>query len=155
MAVLGGTLQDFEARYGHLNSHSDPAHGAYYFAVYGNDKNDISLQFIYNAHTDGIIYGAPPSHMWSYTDAKAACMGLMPSDATYQRKMTVFDPTTGQPQDEQLVYYSLSIAKLFPASAFDDEYGNQTKAGTIALILTHWDTNTYVQCVVQVGLESK
>lgn len=154
MAMLGGTLADFEARYGHLNSHSDPSKGEYYFSVYGNDKNDIIVEFIYNPHTDGIIYGAPSPKLWSSTEAKSACMGLMPSDAVYQRKMTTYD-STGQPQDEQLVYYSPSIGKMFPADAFNDEYGNQTKAGTIALILTHWDLSTYVQCVVQVGLESK
>ncbi len=153
-AILGATLNDFKARYGQLNSHSDPANGQYYFALYGNDKDDLTLQFIYDEHASAILYGAPNNKYWSYSEAKTACAAFLPSDATYQRKMTVYD-TTGKAQDEQLVYVSSSIASFFPASAFTDENGNNAKPGTIGLILTHWDTNTYLQCTVQVGLESK
>lgn len=153
-AILGGTLADFVARYGQLNSHSDPSKGEYYIALYGNDKNDLTLQFIYNKHTDGIILGAPDNKYWTYTEAKAECLRFLPSDAVYQRKMTVLDPQ-GNPMDEQLVYYSPSLGKLFPASAFNDENGNPAKPGTIGLILGHWTATSYIQCAVQVGLESK
>src|SRR5450755_608128 len=87
-AILGGTLADFIARYGKLNSYSNPANGQYYFALYGNDKDDLTLQFVFNKHASAILYDAPDNKYWSYTQAKDACLTFLPSDATYQRKMT-------------------------------------------------------------------
>ena len=153
-AILGGTLADFTARYGPLNSHSNPSKNAYDFALYGHDKNDLTLEFLHNQHTDVIILSPPPTIYWNETEARAACAKFLPSDATYQRRMTMNDPQ-GNPVDEQLVYTSASIASLFPASAFTDETGSQTQAGTIGLILNHWTTTSYLACAVQVGLTDK
>lgn len=122
--------------------------------MYGNDKDDLTLQFTYNKYASAILFGSPGDTYWNETQAKDACLSFLPPDATYQRQMTIYDPS-GNPQDEQMVYVSPSIGKLFPASAFDDENGNQTTPGTIGFILNHWSATQYIGCVVQVGLESK
>lgn len=154
-AILGGTLADFIARYGPLNSYSNPSKGEYYIALYGNGKDDLMLQFIYNQHADGILLAAPNNIYWTEAEARAACNVFLPSDAVYQRRMTFYDPTNGEPTVEQLVYYSPTIGKLFPANAFSDENSNPAKPGTIGVTLLHWMTTSYLSCGVQAGLQSK
>lgn len=148
-ALLGGTLADFNARYGHYMSNSDVSQHSYDWTLYGAGKKDLTVTFLYNTHADGILYAAPEPQMWTFNQAKSACFALLPSDAQYQRRMTVT-----KLKDEQLVYLVSSIAKLFPSSAWTDENGNQAKAGTVGLILSHWTDTTYVQCTLQIGLES-
>jgi hypothetical protein len=156
-AVLGGTLADFEARYGPLNSYSNPSQHQYYFSLYGQGKDDLTLQFVDDpAHVSALILDAPGNTSWNESDATSHCTALLPSDAMYERQMNVQGADTVP--DTQRVYTVPSLESLFPASAWTDENGNQANAGTVGMILNHYTSGNgssgYISCVVQVGLQS-
>lgn len=156
-AVLGATLDAFKAKYGPPNSHSDPNQGQYYFSVYGTGQSDLTVQFLGTTHAEGLILDAPGNNTyWSESEATSHCLALLPSDADYQRQLTVRggDPTT---PDIQRVYSVPSLASLFSSSDWTDENGNQTTAGTVGMVLGHWTTTSgagYIDCTVQIGLQS-
>jgi hypothetical protein len=81
----------------------------------------------------------------------------LPSDATYTGKhQTFYSSNNGGPEAEQYVYDSPNLANEFPASMFTDEKGNQGKPALIGLTMSYdlSDTTRFVDCGVQVGLQS-
>ncbi len=70
--------------------------------------------------------------------------------------MTLLNPD-GSLLAIQRVYLSPSVGRLFPAQNFMDENGNQAQIGTIGVILNYnlESTSSFLECVVQVGLQQK
>jgi hypothetical protein len=155
-AILGATLSAFVARYGQPNQHSMPASHTYYFSLYGTPgQDDLTVMLIDGQHVDAVTVASPTGAGWDESTAIAACLAFAPSDAVYQRQMIQTD-ATGALQDIQRVYLSPSLAQVFPASMFPDEHGNQATPGTIGLVLDDnlGNTNSFIDCTLQVGLQS-
>ena len=87
---------------------------------------------------------------WDISTAVATCLALAPSDAHYQRTITIASPPA-----IQRVYFSASLAPLLPANDFTDEQGNTDKPGTFGMVLTpdSSDSSRYDSCSVQAGLQ--
>lgn len=151
--VLGAALGDFVGRFGQPNQFSIPQSAIYFFSIYGKNKDDITIMLIDGTHVDAITQAAPTDQGWTLSDAKFTCRAFLPSDAQYVRTMTLLD-ASGTPT-EQDVYVSPLLAKLFPASDFTDEKGNQTTPGTIGMtyIAVSNTSSRISECGPQVGLQ--
>ncbi len=137
-----------------------------FIARYGKPK--ISNNVLYNfdngievtiAGTDlpkaeNISQAAPNDKPFTDQESKAACIGFLPRDAIdMHRHVTRYD-STNTAISEDYVYTSALMAKLFPAMLFEDQNGNPTKPGTIALTYDYMagSTNSFVSCTVMIGL---
>lgn len=70
----------------------------------------------------------------SLKSALPDCEKLIPSDAIYQRIVELYNPANGLHIGTERVYFSPSLASLFPASDFTDEYRQVTTSGTFAIV---------------------
>lgn len=155
-AILGADISAFIAKYGQPHSvNGQQNNGGVSFSLYGN-RNQINLTVTTeNAKALAILEGSPTDQGWNESEAIAACLAFAPPDSTYKREMTLLDPQ-GNPTDIQRVYYSPSLAKLFPASDFTDENASLTTPGTFAMVLGYNlnSTSSFLNCSAQVGLQA-
>ena len=128
LAVLGVDIANFVSRYGQPNDHSVPSSGYYHFRRYTNSdldylvaQVDLGDGVMYAQRVKGVVVQAPGAG-WNQQQANAACAAFLPRDSAYQRTVKL---AVGYDN----VYFSASLAGLFPASAFTDPNGNQVKAG--------------------------
>jgi hypothetical protein len=150
-AILGADLSTFIAKYGQVIQ----VQGGYYtfktsgievmFA--GNDPPPYATRAL------TIVYNPPNGHSLSINDATNACVALSPSDAHYQYSLTLTG-ASNQIVGVEMVYFSASLAKQFPASEFVDGHRNATKPGTFGIVLNYGPgSNTQVaSCSTQVPL---
>lgn len=141
-ALLGSQIGAFVAKYG------QPSHaqgGSYTF-----DNLDIITD---NSRAIAILNQAP-SNGWNKSTALAACLNFAPTNAVYQRQMTLLDPQ-GNVQAIQRVYFSPSLAPLLPTNDFTNEHGNPDQPGTFGIVLTpdSIDTGVYDSCSIQSVLQ--
>lgn len=127
-ALLGADIGTFVAQYGQPNDHTDVKIGQYHFQRYGDSNVDAFI--VATDLTDGNAYlhrvdditAASPSAGWTSSEASAKCAVFFPRDAVYKRQVA-----TQNGIDK--IYFSQSLASLFPASAFTDAQQNAVKAG--------------------------
>ena len=128
---LGSTLSDFIGAYGQPNAHSNPPD--YHFLTTGNVDGIIilglgpscpSTQCVGEQKIDDVSVQATTSTGWTLSDAQLHCLAYMPTDAHLKQRV-VFADGTGY----DVVYFSASLAKLFPASEFTDASGNPAPPG--------------------------
>jgi hypothetical protein len=146
-ARLGASLNAFIAHYGTPVSTNN---GLDIF------KNGISAT---QAGTDlprveVVSQSAPNNKLFTAQEAQAACMGFLPQDAISLHKHVTRYNSDGSLYEEEYVYHSASMAKLFPASMFTDQNNNPTSAGTIALTSVYptADTSGFVECDAMIGM---
>lgn len=155
-ASLGADISTFIAKYGQPHSvNGQQNNGGVSFSLYGNpNKIDLTVT-TENAKALVILKNSPTSQGWDESEAIAACLAFAPPDSTYQREMTLLDPQ-GSPISIQRVYYSPSLAKLFPASDFTDENANLTTPGIFAIVLGYNinSTSSFLTCSAQAGLQA-
>ncbi len=151
-AILGANISVFIAKYGTPNSDSDPSKDTYNFHLYGNPQQDDLSITTEGPKALAILEHSPTDQGWSISQAITACMAFVPPDAIYKRSVTLLD-AQNHPMALQRVYYSLSLAKQFPASDFTDENSNLTTPGTFSLVLTYNNGNTLsaLFCSAQIG----
>lgn len=155
-AILGADIAAFITKYGQPNTHSQPSNGDYNFALYGNPQiSDLSVTTESNKALS-ILKDSSTDQGWNASEAIAACLVFTPQDTIYKRSMILLDGQ-GNPLAIQRVYFSLSLAKQFPASNFTDENSNQTIPGTFGIVLGYnlGSTTSFLTCSAQVGLQQK
>ena len=146
--TLGQPLNNFKAKYGQLDSSSQPNNGMYDFEHMALTVMTLNKP---GDRASAILYSNIGQIGWPDMEkATTDCRLFLPGDAKYTRT------TTGTNGDIQRVYISSSIATMFDASDFTDEKGNTTTPGTIAIIYTPdpSNSNSILQCTLQVGLEA-
>ena len=155
-ALLGADIAAFIAKYGQPHSvNGQQNNGGVSFSLYGNpNKIDLTVT-TENAKALAILKNSPTNQGWNESEAIAACLAFAPPDSTYQREMTLLDPQGG-PTNIQRVYFSPSLAKLFPASDFTDENANLTTPGTFGIVLGYNinSTSSFLTCSAQAGLQA-
>jgi len=146
-AILGADLSTFIAKYGQVIQ----VQGGYYTfkpggieVMAGNDPPPYATRAL------AIVYNAPNGRSLSINDATNACVALSPSDAYYQYSLTL----TGA-SGVEMVYFSASLAKQFPASEFVDGHLKATKPGTFGIVLNYvrGSTTQVASCSTQVSLQ--
>jgi hypothetical protein len=144
-ARLGASLNAFIAQYGTPASKDK-----------GEDiwRNGLSATQEYPdiPHVSSIMMSKPDNTLYTMQAGKAACIGFLPQDASDLHKHLTRYNSDGSLYEEEYVYHSASIAKLFPASLFTDQNNNPATVGTTALTLVYYGTSGFVECGVQIGM---
>ncbi len=127
-AVLGGTVDSFEATFAHDAMYTTAGRArAYTFSVDGQqgtiiamlDDNDSNVRFITLRPAD------PTAAIWDAKTGQDAVRLFMPTDAHHIKDIQ--DSLIGT----EHVYMSATLAKTFPASSFTDtNSGNRVAVGT-------------------------
>ncbi len=147
--TLGQPLSHFIFRYGAPMDEQTQKDGIYNwnrgaFFVLAFKSENYLVSGIDDANSDGNGWDSEAS-------AAPLCKTFLPADSVYKRDVTI---SHGVPSDER-VYYSASLAPLFPASTFTDENGNITTPGTFAIVY-QYDSATSMHitdCSIQIGLQ--
>jgi hypothetical protein len=153
--TLGQPLSHFTARYGKPNDHSTTIGGLYHLQRYaGSNLDFLVLQAdVFNAGYEQSIMGITaqaPDAGWTSAKADSTCADFLPHDAVYKNQAPL---TTGNGYDK--VYFSVSLASLFPASAFVDAGQNQIQAGTFDVLYIQKSQSdvTIVSCALFIGTQ--
>lgn len=125
-ARLGSDIGTFTAHYGQPNSHSSGI--LYHFQQYSNSNVDFLI--VMTGLAEGGAYAKlaetitaqAPSDNWTKDQAESICAQFYPADAQYQSQKTYQN-------GYDKIYFSASLAKIFPASAFIDQQQNPVKPG--------------------------
>jgi hypothetical protein len=127
---LGASVTRFIDVYGQPSSSSSPSDGLYDFnnilEVFTSHANDrVNAASFLNSDGTG----------WaSLKRALPDCEKLIPSDAIYQRVVELYNPANGLHVGTERVYFSPSLASLFPSNDFTDEYKQVSTSGTFAIV---------------------
>jgi hypothetical protein len=122
---LGGSLDDFIARYGQPNDHSTIATGSYHFERFTGSNTDgvivqsgIAEGAAYANLAEFVLLEAPPDRPWSMSAAQAFCQSFEPPDTSdgHSQPITTAQGVVGV----VVVAHNALLAASFPASAFLD-----------------------------------
>lgn len=152
--TLGGTIADFQQRYGAATDSS----GLMYAATIAGQRVLITLTFdAPSASQDGqqrvaILAVQVPGdalgvETWSQEAADQIAQTFLPADALFQHIVT-----TGTVHDH--VYHSATLAQTFTADQFTNDVGNaQAPAGTLNYSCHPWPPSAsgLGQCLVSIG----
>ena len=134
-AVLGGPGSAFIATYGPLTNQSNPATGDLHFREYPGVAQDflivdLASYYGYTPANDAfsILAAPPPGQPWSPSAAHAMCAAFFPSDAHEVNQVQVSQGGAVVGQD--VIYQSVTLAALFPASNFMDAHQNPAQPGS-------------------------
>lgn len=153
-ALLGSDIGAFDAVYGPRDSHTDVSIGQYHYRKYADSNIDYLLvntdtvdQGIYLNRADYITVQADENG-WTMTQASDQCRLFFPQDAVHKQDIPV---ASGPALDK--VYYSASLAKLFPAASFYDASQNPVKPGTFDVSYLYADASEteVVSCDIIIG----
>ena len=149
-AVLGGTLGAFVAKYGQPNDHTQAKANLYHFQRHAGSNIDFLIIMIDTGTQKVINITAQASDVqpagWSTSQATTICSGFFPPDAVYQSQVTL---SNGTGYDK--IYYSASLANVFPASEFSDASQNPVKPGTFDVQYLTKSNNTIDSCNILPG----
>lgn len=135
-AIIGGTLEAFEAKFGAPNDHSDPSVFMYHFwrcgqaldcVIVTTDYLDGATAALAHRIIHVIVAHPDSSGPWTKSEAEAYCRTFAPNDLRYVK--TIPDVSGGTGYD--IVYYSPTLAKIFPAKDFTDTNNNVTQDGSL------------------------
>jgi hypothetical protein len=151
-AILGSNLSAFVANYGHPNNHSIANSGLYHFKRYPGSTLDFLIAT--TDLTDGGVYAnrvkditvQAPHAGWSQQEATAACDAFLPRDAVYKRQI-------GLANGYDRVYFSASLAGLFPAPSFVDFNGNQVQPGLFDVHYIYSSGTIIASCEILIGTQ--
>ncbi len=140
------------AKYGQPNDHSTPSGGLYHFQRYSGSNLDFLIVqtdaadgAVYAQRAEGVTAQAPDAG-WNQQEASVACAAFLPRDAVYKRQVGL---TNGYDK----IYFSASVAKLFPASAFTDASNNQVQTGLFDAQYLYKSGTTIDSCDILIGTE--
>jgi hypothetical protein len=138
--------------YGKPNDHSVPTAGYYHFRRYvSSDLDFLIVQAdaadggVYAQRVKGVMAQAPGTG-WNQQEASAACNAFLPRDAVYEHTVKLAN-------GYDKVYFSTSLAGLFPASAFTDPNGSQVKAGLFDVQDIYRSGTIIDSCGILIGTE--
>jgi len=155
-ALLGSDLGTFAAIYGQPNDHSTPSVGEYHFKRYPGSNIDFLILWTDNA--DGGVYANRVENVnvqasdagadagWTQAEADASCAPFLPRDAVYKSQVGL---TGGYDK----IYFSASLASLFPASAFTDGNSNQVQSGLFDVQYLYASGSLIAGCSILIGTQ--
>jgi hypothetical protein len=127
-----------------------PDAGYYHFQQYsGLDflvvQADAADGGVYANRVKGVTERAPAA-AWNQQEASAACAAFLPRDAVYARE-------AGLANGYDKVYFSATLAGLFPASAFTDPNGTQVQAGLFDIQYIYRSGTSIDSCGILIGTQ--
>jgi hypothetical protein len=153
-ATLGSDISTFIARYGRPNDHSVPSYGLYYFKRYPDSNtdfliitNDTGDGGVYTTRAEDVTVQAPKTdtgYGWTQEQAGVICGAFFPHDAVFQHRVERFD-------GYDTIYYSASVAKRFPTTAFTDFNNNQVQAGLFDVLSLYGVGTSIASCDILIG----
>ncbi len=151
--LLGLPLSNFVGEYKQPNDHTDTKEGMYHFQRWAGSNIDyliIGTDLIDKGYSNTVESISVQSSDNPATPAitTASCASFMPNDAIYKRQMTI---TTGTGYDK--IYSSASLARLFPADAFDDSNNVQTTTGSFDVQYLIRPDGSIDSCTLQIGTQ--
>jgi hypothetical protein len=151
-ALVGGDLGAFVAHYGQPNGHSTPDGGFFNFQRYPGSNRDFLIAQtdaadggVYAQRVEGVTAQAPDAG-WLQQEASTTCAAFFPRDAVYQREV-------GLVNGYDKIYFSASLARLFPASAFTDASDDQIQAGLFDVRYLYQSNTIIGSCGISIGTE--
>ncbi|HEX9037779.1 MAG TPA: hypothetical protein VF808_12410 [Ktedonobacterales bacterium] len=135
-ATLGAPGQAFIAKYGAPTEQSNRSQGDLRFHEYSGVAADYLIveEGSYFSVSPGaqdafsIQVAPPPSQSWTIGEAKRVCQGFEPPDAQFDRRVDTTSQGLAVGWDD--IYQSAQLAKVFPASAFQDISQNPAPRGS-------------------------
>lgn len=153
-ATLGSNISTFITRYGQPNDHSVPNYGLYYFKRYQGSNNDFLIvtddtgdRGVYANRAEDVTVQAPNTgtgYGWTQEQAGVICGAFFPRDAVFEQQVERFD-------GYDTIYFSASVAKLFPTTAFTDFNNNQVQAGLFDVLYLYGAGATIHSCDILIG----
>lgn len=158
--ILGADIRTFISKYGQPNDHSTVNTGSYHFQRYSDSNIDFLI--IQTDPTDGSTYtklvdwvtanasDAGSDAGWSQQQADTTCSQFFPPDAVYKNQVPLSD-NSGYDK----IYYSASLASVFPTSAFTDASQKQVQAGLfdIQYLTKSASDSNIVSCSIMIGTQ--
>jgi hypothetical protein len=151
-ALVGGDLGAFVARYGQPNGYSTPDGGFFNFQRDPGANRDLLIAQtdaedggVYAQRVEGVTAKAPNAG-WPQQEASATCAAFFPPDAVYNREV-------GLVNGYDKIYFSASLATLFPASTFTDASEDQTEAGLFDVRYLYLSNPIIGSCRILIGTE--
>lgn len=153
-ATLGSDISAFITKYGQPNDHSIPNYGLYHFKRYPDSNIDFLI--ITNDTGDGGVYAnraedvtaqtpnTGTGYGWTQVQAGMICGAFFPRDAVFKRRVERVDGYDS-------IYFSASVAKLFPTTAFTDFNNNQVQAGLFDILYLYRADSTIGSCSILIG----
>lgn len=151
LAILGATIGSFNGHYGSPNAHSNTSTGEYHYQKYAD--SNVDLLIVNTDIADGGVYAQRAYSItvqadtsgWTQQQTDDKCKAFFPSDATYKSQA----PTQN---GYDKIYFSSSLASLFPASAFTDANQKQIQSGyfDVLFLISGSMTNS---CTIAIGTQ--
>jgi hypothetical protein len=156
VAILGASLSTFTAKFGQSNNHSSP--GQMHLARCKNSNTDqlILAQLSLGSPTEpvtSLLYASCST--WTVTTAESLCSKFFPTDAVYQKTLTIPGSSSNFPALDK-IYYSATLAHEFAAATFIDANKNLVKPGLfdVNYLYENMNDTTHIgSCNVQVGTQ--
>ncbi len=153
-ATLGGTLDAFEKVWGTPTGGVDigivdfpiPFNCGSFCTSLFFEHGTNRLDYVYDIFLGG------PSNGWSLSQAHDYCRSFAPFDKAYRQTYTITQGLYISAYDE--VYFSQSLALIFPSSDFDDANVNPTTPGLFEIDYSVATDNTVVSCELQIGTQN-
>ena len=157
-AVLGGQLSAFIDKFGQPNDHS-VAGGPHLARCNGSNIDELLLSQISSQPTAGLItsilFQPCPGTDNSVSTVEAKCSAFFPSDAVYQKTVTIVGSSSQLPAFDK-IYYSATLANEFTANNFTDASQNPVKPGLFDanyLSASDNDTSHIDSCNIALGTQ--
>jgi hypothetical protein len=158
VAVLGATLADFEARFGHLGPPANPSSG---FVTFQSGTVSVGLDVVdapaatYAERVLTITLGQGPMQprIWDLALGRRICGALAPADARATGHVALTSDGGAWGIDD--TYTSTWLADQFPSSGFVDAQGRVVAPGTFEIAYTYAandDPMDLDSCRVAIGL---
>jgi hypothetical protein len=155
-AVLGGPLSAFIDKFGQPNDHS-VAYGPHLARCNGSNIDELLLSQLSSQQTAGpitsILFQTCPGTDNSVSTVEAECSAFFPSDAVYQKTVTIVGSSSQLPASDK-IYYSATLANEFSADNFTDANQNPVKPGLFdANYLYASDASHIDSCNIALGTQ--
>jgi hypothetical protein len=156
VAILGAPLSTFTAKFGQSNDHSSPGQMHLARCKGSNTDQMILARLSLGTPTQpvtSILYASCST--WTVTMAETSCSKFFPTDAVYQKTITIPGSPSNFPALDK-IYYSATLAHLFSAATFIDANKNLVKPGLfdVKYLYENMNDTTHIgSCNVQVGTQ--
>jgi hypothetical protein len=153
-AMIGSDIGAFVTSYGQPNDHSAPNAGLYFFKRYPGSTIDFLIVTddtgdggVYADRAEDVTAQAPDTatgNGWTQEQAGMICGAFFPPDTVLKRRLQRID-------GYDIIYYSASLALLFPTTAFTDADNNQVQAGLFDALYLYGAGTTIDSCEILIG----
>jgi hypothetical protein len=152
--MIGSDIGAFVTSYGQPNDHSAPNAGLYFFKRYPGSTIDFLIVTddtgdggVYADRAEDVTAQAPETatgNGWTQEQAGVICGAFFPTDTVLKRRVQRIDG-----YDD--IYFSASLALLFPTTAFTDVNNKQVQAGLFDALYLYGAGTTIDSCEILIG----